>query len=158
MLYRLSTLRLESMGSTGLDDKRICSRCHSGKTYIRPKTGWPQWGRDRKGGWLCSKCYNKTVTNPKWQKINNPIYNPRRIGFKRKRYAAKENPRKEVCKRCGTTGARTEMHHKEYDESNPFAHTIELCMKCHFLTKEIYRNGGWFTSQSDENGKSYRSS
>lgn len=145
------------MEESVVKDKRVCSRCHSDKTYIRPKTGWPQWGRDDKGGWLCCKCYNKIVTNPKWQKINNPIYNPRRIGFKTKRYIAKQNPRKGVCLGCGKH-ERTEMHHWFYLIIMPWACTRELCMKCHFLTKQIYRNGGWFTSRFDESGKSYKSS
>jgi hypothetical protein len=145
------------MGNIRLDDKRFCSRCNSDKTYVRPN-GWHQWYTDELGGYQCSNCHNKTITNPKWHKIKNAIHNPRRIGFKIKRYAAKENPRKGVCKRCGISGLRTELHHKEYDESDPFAHTIELCMKCHFLTKEIYRNGGWFTSRSDESAKRYTSS
>lgn len=159
MLYRTTCLlgkkAVEELASR---DKRFCSRCNSDKTYVRAN-GWRQWYSDQKKGYLCSNCYNQTITNPKWHKINNAIYNPRRIGFKKKRCLSKENPRKGVCKCCGASGGiRTEMHHKKYDESDPFAHTIELCMKCHFLTKEIYRNGGWFISRSDESGKSYKSS
>lgn len=140
-----------------ISDKRVCSNCHSDKTYVR-HNGERQWYSDRSGGHWCSKCHDKILNDPELNKVRNAIYNPRRIGFKRKRYVAKDNPRQGICKRCGATDCRTEMHHKKYDERDPFAHTIELCMKCHFLTKDIYRNGGWFTSRSDENGKSYRSS
>ena len=50
--------------------------------------------------------------------------------FKKKRIHLPEDPRKEVCSNCGRQ-RRTDMHHDEYDESDPLAYTRELCRSCH---------------------------
>ena len=66
------------------------------------------------------------INSPKYNKINNP----RKIRFKDKRIILKENPRKGRCLKCGKIG-RTNMHHQQYDESDPLKYTIELCTSCH---------------------------
>jgi hypothetical protein len=48
----------------------------------------------------------------------------------------KINPRTGTCKKCGISVhdgkyKRTHMHHIKYDQSDPLAHTIELCPACH---------------------------
>jgi hypothetical protein len=94
------------------------------------KNGYEAW-RKHSDKWLCHRCYCKFVLDPKWRKINNS----RKVTFKGKQITVKENPRKGVCSNCGavkdTNCKMTAMHHLEYDESDPLAHTIELCGSCH---------------------------
>jgi len=52
------------------------------------------------------------------------------IRFKDKRIKLERNPRSGICSECNFKGL-TNMHHEKYDEFNPLAHTIELCVKCH---------------------------
>jgi len=71
----------------------------------------------------------------KWAE-KNPEHNLSKIRFKGKRVQLDHNPRTGICSKCGKTVEsgeikRTAMHHKEYDESNPLAHTVELCVSCH---------------------------
>ena len=40
------------------------------------------------------------------------------------------NPRRGTCSQCGFQGY-THIHHTEYDEKHPLAHTVELCAPCH---------------------------
>ncbi len=71
----------------------------------------------------------------KWEK-NNPEHSLSKIRFKGKRIQLDHNPRTGTCSNCGKTVEsgeikRTAMHHKKYDEANPLAHTVELCISCH---------------------------
>jgi hypothetical protein len=69
-----------------------------------------------------------------------------RIGFKGQSILLEEDQRRGVCNRfryvAGTIHPMTrriyhstELHHMEYDENNPLAHTIELCWLCHRRVK-----------------------
>jgi len=58
------------------------------------------------------------------------------IWFKGKRIGFDENPRSNVCSKCGKKypedlKQQTHIHHIKYDSKNPLAHTIELCGSCH---------------------------
>ena len=57
--------------------------------------------------------------------------NKKRIKFKGKTLVIDHNPRTGKCSKCDRTDMLTNMHHTRYDESNPVAHTIELCVSCH---------------------------
>lgn len=63
-------------------------------------------------------------------------YNKQRIRFKGKQIRLDHNPRKGICVKCNRSVESNEiqltnLHHEKYDESNPLAHTIELCVRCH---------------------------
>ncbi len=135
-------------------NKRVCSNCNSETTAInhsrKRKDGtllppYENWFRDGKGGWLCKKCRLKKVEHPKfnpiYNPINHPIYNPRRLTYKGKVVMLKEAPRIGVCNLCRAVVpfdcGRTQMHHEEYDDTNPLAHTIEACPRCHIETKNF---------------------
>ena len=82
----------------------------------------------------CKKHYLKFESNPK--------FSPKRMVFRNKSISLAENPRKGICSKCKRTvksGAIkfTQLHHEQYDESNPLLHTVELCPSCH--TKESWR-------------------
>ena len=117
--------------------KKVCSRCGSNKTYVWPPRGWPEWRFDKEGNRLCLKCYQLKVYIPSnrekvrgWQKKTNAKFNPRRFLFKDVRKSAGKVPRKGECQLCHKKGI-THLHHEEYDEADPLAHTIELCLSCH---------------------------
>lgn len=68
--------------------------------------------------------------------IDKKPYNDRRIIFHDKRIQLKENPRTNICSKCGKKypddlREQTIMHHEEYDPNNVLAHTVELCRGCH---------------------------
>jgi len=54
----------------------------------------------------------------------------RRIWFKTKRVYVKDCPRTGICSLCRRKGL-THLHHIQYDENEPLAHTIEVCPSCH---------------------------
>ncbi len=61
----------------------------------------------------------------------------RRLVFKNTRIMLDVSPRTGICTNCNRTVLsgeiqRTHIHHLQYDESNPLAHTQELCPSCHF--------------------------
>lgn len=119
------------MKESDLKDKKVCFACGSNTTYIDTKRNKVHWYRQN-GHYLCEKCNNRYYKNRKW----HPINGPRRISFKGKAIYTKTNPRIGTCTFCKRTIKngelkRTVMHHIEYDELNPLAHTVELCSRCH---------------------------
>lgn len=59
-----------------------------------------------------------------------------KITFKGKRVILNHNPRIGICSNCHKRVIdgeikQTQMHHTQYDESNPLAFTVELCPSCH---------------------------
>lgn len=110
---------------------RSCLNCDSKTTRL--KLGkYPQWFK-HKNGFLCHKCYNKLISNPKWY----PVTNPKRIMFKPigQQISIEANPRTGQCSKClrkiGEGIKRTAMHHIEYHDEDPLKDTIELCNRCH---------------------------
>jgi hypothetical protein len=141
--------------------KRVCYGCGSEKTYV-DKRGYTHWyGNGDTGLSLCLKCFMKYISNPKWHPIWNPITsrinNRRRVGFKGKQIYVDKVPRTGVCSWCGAVRVvgeqqidalggtitaickKTDLHHVMYDDSNPLAHTVELCTSCHNKTKSRER-------------------
>jgi len=110
----------------------ICSKCGNTKTTIR-KSGYVEWYK-----WneqiVCKNCYMKLYygkNSVKWK-----IWNSCKLFFKGKQITLSKNPRTGICQRCGRSVQkeeikRTHMHHEKYDETDPLAHTIELCGRCH---------------------------
>ncbi len=90
----------------------------------------------------CKKCFNR-LQRTRWKpacdkshKKWNPINDPRKIKFLGKHILLKENPRTNVCTKCGRKypedlKQQTSMHHEKYDLEDPLAHTTELCVFCH---------------------------
>jgi len=75
---------------------------------------------------------------PEERKSFNARTGPKRIKFKGKKVYLGYNPRKGICAKCRKTVASgdidsTHMHHLQYDENDPAAHTVELCPSCHAL-------------------------
>ena len=55
----------------------------------------------------------------------------------------KITPRTHKCSQCGKAGL-TEMHHLQDDDTNPLAHTVELCTLCHRLRHgRDVKSGRW---------------
>src|ERR671925_1357891 len=116
-----STLRLVY----NIEGARSCSNCRSTKT-IMDKGKYPHWYSDGNGGNFCNRCHLKLLINIK------------RILFKDKRVLLDEPPRRGICSLCGVrvgqfnpkTGQfckQTNMHHLQYDLTNPKNYTIEVC-------------------------------
>ena len=132
-----------------LNDKKFCSNCRSYKTWIKPD-GRPFWRTDGKGNWLCTRCHFRLIGNPrrkietvrKWNKIQNPDYNPRKIWFKTKWIVLSFNPRKGLCSKCHKKG-RTHMHHDFYITILPWACTRELCVGCHLGRLHVPKTPGF---------------
>jgi hypothetical protein len=116
------------MEEINLEDKRVCVNCNSDKTYTDRKGRKHWYNHD---GWYCNNCNNKLFKNPKWK----PTTVKRRINFKGRFKYIKKILRIGQCSRChrkiGEGIKRTSLHHTKYDESDPRAHTVELCNSCH---------------------------
>ena len=138
-------------------EDRICYVCGSNKTYV-DKTGRHHWA-NVDGEWFCKLHYQRYFDNPrrnpitskKWNPIRHARYGPRRNTFKGERIYHDENPRKGICEKCGRSIGdeyincdgqiaiikRTHIHHIQYDENDPLANTIELCVSCHMKEPRI---------------------
>ena len=129
-------------------DKRVCFECGSDKTKMhignKQKDGtrkpYPEWRRDSLGHWICRRCYQQII-NPIYNPIYSNIHNPRRLTYKGKVIRMKNARRIGVCNWCRAVTpfdcAKTELHHEQYDDNNPLAHTIEICPRCHIKTKNF---------------------
>jgi len=80
--------------------------------------------KNREGKLLYQKDYART------HQVEIQAYKAKRIKFKDKRIFLETNPRIGVCSWCRKKG-RTNIHHLQYDENNPLAHTVEICPSCH---------------------------
>lgn len=79
----------------------------------------------------------------KHSKINNPKSNRKKILFKGGQVWIGYNPRSGICSKCKRSVhkgeiKKTNLHHTQYDENNPLAHTIELCVSCHIKEHNIW--------------------
>ena len=104
---------------------RQCYAC--GTNNSTQKNGkWQAWLTNRGTPYfLCKQCAEMIL-----HKFRVTASNNKRILFKDQRIHLKQEIRKGICSQCGHIG-RTNMHHITYDESNPTAYTIELCVPCH---------------------------
>lgn len=89
---------------------------------------------------LCSGIGRFESTNEEVISIDiNPkvkLVTQKYVKFHGKPVRLDHNPRTGICSNCKRsihTGEIkvTNLHHDEYDESNPLAHTRELCVRCH---------------------------
>lgn len=64
------------------------------------------------------------------------------VSFKGKTIQLDFEPREGKCSDCGIIDEHTHLHHEKYDESNPLAHTIEVCYKCHRF-RHRSKNESW---------------
>lgn len=93
---------------------------------------------------ICNECRRKRrrkggmwdVTKLESRKLRADIHNKKMINFKGKKIYLGFNPRTNVCSVCGKKypddlDKQTFLHHTEYDESDPLAHTVEVCGGCH---------------------------
>jgi len=89
---------------------------------------------------LCRQCANRQdrydgiYGNHKRAYANQR--NKKRLRFKGIPVLLSENPRKNVCSKCGAKypeqlKTQTCLHHERYDPNDPLAHIIELCHPCH---------------------------
>src|SRR5262245_42437802 len=100
---------------------------------------------------LCARCYARIVQQPNWRannpemiKQHNRKYRPRVLSYKGKRVMLKVAPRTHKCSNCGKIGY-TQMHHLQYDDNDPLAYTVELCVICHRLAhgERDVKTGRW---------------
>lgn len=117
---------------------RTCSLCLSKKTYRKRKGNYPFWYKNPKDRrkWICHKCYCKQVTSPKWENLNRKTM----IYFKQKQIRLGYSPHKHICELCGKKRA-TNLHHLQYDEKEPLAYTVELCLSCHAKEHDFQSKG-----------------
>lgn len=111
-------------------ENRHCANCNSKETTVRKTTGYEQWYRFREE-WICQKCHNTLVKNPKF----HPIKNPQRMLFKNRHMQLGINPRIGVCNLCRHVVPfdckKTDMHHEKYHSKKPLKDVIEVCPSCH---------------------------
>jgi len=53
------------------------------------------------------------------------------VSYKGKTVTLNFEPRKGICSICEKEDEHTILHHEQYDDNDPLAHTIEVCVKCH---------------------------
>jgi hypothetical protein len=122
-------------------EKRKCYTCGSDTTYtdhcrdqIKPHEHW--YGNPMTDLWLCEKCNNKYIKNPKWK----PITNRRRIwdGKGRQIYLP-QDPRTGICTRCGAVRDKinpstgkicTKTVMRPIGQNKQQQYWIELCWSC----------------------------
>lgn len=127
---------------------RECYSCGSIKTYVR-NDNQENWYRNKPfEQWLCERCNNHLIKNPKWHPITHPITNPitskkwnqinstKRLKFHDKQIILDNNPRTGYCSWCTNnifdkSCKHTHIHHKKYHINDPLEDTIELCPSCH---------------------------
>jgi len=127
-----NSIRYFRLNKQGHKQNRQCYFCGSKKSQIMPK-GYQLWyfhGHQKQYS-VCASCHAKYMID--------------KIRFLGKRVFIHKRLRTGVCTDCKRSVARKEIrfttfHHTEYDQNNPFAHTVELCPSCH--TKE-----GWALGQ-----------
>lgn len=126
--------------------KRFCYGCGSDKSWV-DKDGHEHWLANKPTDlWICHKCRARYIYGPIASPVSNPLRskelirntNRKRMHFKDKSIRFTYNPRKGICKLCGSTKL-THMHHKKYHDEDPLKDTIELCNSCH--TKETWKLG-----------------
>ena len=123
---------------------RVCSNCGSNKTREYLKDGYKcyDWRKDENGNILCKNCRSKLIDTYDSRKeyfknIANPRVHARVFRYKNKFvYIPGESLRIGTCSHCGRSKEKgeikvTNLHHIEYDDNSPLAHTIELCVRCH---------------------------
>ena len=84
-----------------------------------------------------------------WRK-KNPNRSSERLknqfNFKGKPIFSDKNPRSNICSECGKSYPKdlirqTNLHHIIYDENDPLAFTVELCVSCHVKLHWKLRRG-----------------
>jgi hypothetical protein len=136
------------MGVKRVLDKRVCCNCGSDTTWAN-KHGWACWNRTP-NGWMCNKCYCRTVSAPKHNKIES--LNPRRFRFGRMRlFKGSARVLTGRCSKCPNnifdgSCKMTAMHHWYYLRISPMTCREELCQSCHsrlgpsFFGKNVRKN------------------
>ncbi len=115
-----------------LQETRHCYACDTTKSI--QKGGSQSWTHNIGTPYFLCKYCRKQIIDKQW----NIQYKSRRILFKGKRIRLYRNPRKGICQLCNKKGL-TNIHHIKYDDADPLAYIIELCIPCH--TKEGLRIG-----------------
>lgn len=122
----------------------ICSRCYN-KQYTKSN---PEYFKE----YRITHHDHRRKYNDQWKIDNREKYleqckrvNRKKIRFKTTRPITSKNPRIGICSKCKRTVESgeikvTNMHHIKYDESNPLAYTVELCVRCHRGVHKELRN------------------
>lgn len=90
-------------------------------------------GEDKPKQWILNHGTPHALCYRCWM---NLVYNKMKLYFKGNAVLIDHIPRIGVCTDCHRTVSSgdikiTHLHHIEYDENNPSANTIELCVRCH---------------------------
>jgi hypothetical protein len=125
----------------GCHKNRVCYACGTDKTFIDKRYNREYWIRnnDKENNVLCSKCYAKYFTGPKYgpalHKKWDRIYSGRVLSYKGSNKLLKENPKTGKCSKCGRIKGidckRTSIHHEQYHDDELLKDTYELCNSCH---------------------------
>lgn len=113
----------------------------------------------------CSICHQRSPTcnrcratqkrfrdsHPEKAIKDNARISGRLMRYKDKFILLPRNPKIGICSQCHKSVAdgeikRTQMHHFKYDDSDPLAHTVELCVNCHNETDKPRNSGGQYSS------------
>jgi len=110
----------------GIGNGRKCHACDSSSTKLNSVSHGPQWYTNKPTDLvLCNNCmHNIMITRTCIRYKGRKVY----LGY---------NPRKGICVNCGKGGVKTHMHHKYYDDIDPIAGTVELCMNCHIVCTKM---------------------
>lgn len=107
--------------------RRECYACGTIKSR-NLKTGYNNWCVNKGTSYfLCRVCVESILYRGR---VDN--YKKKRLLFKGKRTYLSKQIRTGKCSKCGKEG-RTNIHHEKYDDNDPTAYTIELCVRCHTL-------------------------
>ena len=108
---------------------RTCRICNfkvfiEEKLQLFKKSESSRFGRDN----ICNKC--------NLQYMNNRRKMGSKIRFKGRTFSLEKNPRTNICTLCGknqteNAGKQMSIHHTNYNNDDPLANTIELCVSCH---------------------------
>lgn len=119
--------------------------CYSCGTENSLECGKQHWyhNHDMEQNRLCKKCYDKLIHNKSFKhKLAKRNWTKKTIFYKGVRIAVRKIVRLGICKKCGKTDCKTELHHIQYHDDDPMKDTIELCSSCH--GKEGIKSGNGF--------------
>lgn len=119
---------------------RICYACGSNKTALNRKDknrnalkiSTEIWHLNKPTPFvLCRACYLRII-----RRAQRDRYNTYRIKYKNTSIYLGKPIRRGNCSICNKSVAKGEikktvLHHIQYDDTDPLAHTIELCPSCH---------------------------
>lgn len=122
----------------------LCNKCYNKQYSKNNPEYFKQYRKDNHD--------HRRKYDDQWRIDNREKYleqckrvNRKKIRFKNTRPITTKSPRTGICSKCKRSVGSgeikvTNMHHTKYDESDPLAHTIELCVRCHTKEHKLLRD------------------